>query len=427
MTVQVVPANQDAASLIDDMGRNARAAARALAHAPTAAKNVALMRAAGLLRDGKDKLLVANALDMKAGRERGLDAAMLDRLELNAARIEAMAKGLEDIAALPDPVGETIAAWDRPNGLKISRVRVPIGVIGVIYESRPNVTADAGALCLKSGNAVILRGGSESHHSSRAIAECLRRALVESNLPVDAIQLVPTTDRAAVGALLAATKWLDLIVPRGGRSLIDRVSDESRVPVLKHYEGLCHVYVDRDADQAMATEIVANAKMRRTGVCGAAETLLIDKPALASHLPGIVEKLIALGCEVRGDAAAQKLDARIKPATEQDWRTEYLAPIISVATVDGVDAAIAHIERYGSQHTESIITQNTKTAQHFLQQVDSAIVMHNTSTQFADGAEFGLGAEIGISTNRLHARGPVGLAELTIYKNVVHGTGQIRP
>jgi len=427
MTVQVVPANQDAASLIDDMGRNARAAARALAHAPTAAKNVALMRAAGLLRDGKDKLLVANALDMKAGRERGLDAAMLDRLELNAARIEAMAKGLEDIAALPDPVGETIAAWDRPNGLKISRVRVPIGVIGVIYESRPNVTADAGALCLKSGNAVILRGGSESHHSSRAIAECLRRALVESNLPVDAIQLVPTTDRAAVGALLAATKWLDLIVPRGGRSLIDRVSDESRVPVLKHYEGLCHVYVDRDADQAMATEIVANAKMRRTGVCGAAETLLIDKPALASHLPGIVEKLIALGCEVRGDAAAQKLDARIKPATEQDWRTEYLAPIISVATVDGVDAAIAHIERYGSQHTESIITQNTKTAQHFLQQVDSAIVMHNASTQFADGAEFGLGAEIGISTNRLHARGPVGLAELTIYKNVVHGTGQIRP
>jgi glutamate-5-semialdehyde dehydrogenase len=429
MALQVVTSTEhaDPVALIDDMGGRARAAARTLAHAPTAAKNVALMRAAGLLRDGKDKLLAANALDMKAGRERGLDAAMLDRLELTPPRIEAMAKGLDDIAALPDPVGETIAAWDRPNGLKISRVRVPIGVIGVIYESRPNVTADAGALCLKSGNAVILRGGSESHHSSRAIAECLRRALSESNLPADAIQLVPTTDRAAVGALLAATKWLDLIVPRGGRSLIDRVSDESRVPVLKHYEGLCHVYVDRDADAAMATEIVANAKMRRTGVCGAAETLLIDRPVLASHLPGIVERLIALGCEVRGDAAAQKLDARIRPATEQDWRTEYLAPIIAVATVDGVDAAIAHIERYGSQHTESIVTQNAKTAEHFLRQVDSAIVMHNASTQFADGGEFGLGAEIGISTNRLHARGPVGLAELTIYKNIVHGTGQIRP
>ncbi len=428
MSLQVVTSHeQDPIALIDDMGSRARAAARALAHAPTQAKNAALRRGAALLRDSKDKLLAANALDMKTGRERALDAAMLDRLELNAARIEAMAKGLDDIAALPDPVGETIAAWDRPNGLKISRVRVPIGVIGVIYESRPNVTADAGALCLKSGNAVILRGGSESHHSSREIADCLRRALVESNLPADAIQLVPTTDRAAVGALLAATKWLDLIVPRGGRSLIDRVSNESRVPVLKHYEGLCHVYVDRDADKTMAVEIVANAKMRRTGVCGSAETLLIDKPALHSHLPAIVEKLIALGCEVRGDAVVQKLDARIKPASEQDWRTEYLAPIISVAAVDGVDAAIGHIERYGSQHTESIVTDNARTAQHFLQQVDSAIVMHNASTQFADGAEFGLGAEIGISTNRLHARGPVGLAELTIYKNIVQGTGQIRP
>lgn len=426
MALQVA-ASTDPIALIDDMGARARAAARALAHVPTAAKNVALMRASGLLRESTSALLAANALDMKAGRERGLDAAMLDRLELTPSRIEGMAKGIDDIAALPDPVGETIAAWERPNGLKISRVRVPIGVIGVIYESRPNVTADAGALCLKSGNAVILRGGSESHHSSRAIADCLRRALAESNLPVDAIQLVPTTDRAAVGALLGATRWLDLIVPRGGRSLIDRVSAESRVPVLKHYEGLCHVYVDRDADQAMAVEIVANAKMRRTGVCGAAETLLVDKPALASHLPAIAERLAALGCEMRGDAAAQKVDARIKPASEQDWRTEYLAPIIAIATVDGVDAAIAHIERYGSQHTESIVTSNTKTAEHFLRQVDSAIVMHNASTQFADGGEFGLGAEIGISTNRLHARGPVGLAELTIYKNVVHGTGQVRP
>ncbi len=426
MALQVA-ASTDPVALIDDMGARARAAARALAHVPTAAKNVALMRASSLLRESIELLLAANALDMKAGRERGLDAAMLDRLELTPARIEGMAKGIDDIAALPDPVGETVAAWDRPNGLKISRVRVPIGVIGVIYESRPNVTADAGALCLKSGNAVILRGGSESHHSSRAIADGLRRALAESNLPVDAIQLVPTTDRAAVGALLTATKWLDLIVPRGGRSLIDRVSEESRVPVLKHYEGLCHVYVDRDADQAMAVEIVANAKMRRTGVCGAAETLLIDKPALASHLPAIAERLAALGCEMRGDQAAQKIDARIRPASEQDWRTEYLAPIIAIATVDGVDAAIAHIERYGSQHTESIVTGNAKTAEHFLRQVDSAIVMHNASTQFADGGEFGLGAEIGISTNRLHARGPVGLAELTIYKNVVHGTGQVRP
>ncbi|MEO8558759.1 MAG: glutamate-5-semialdehyde dehydrogenase [Rhodospirillales bacterium] len=428
MSLKIVATNEpDPVALIDAMGRSARAAARVLAYAPTAAKNVALLRAAGLLRDNTDKLLAANALDIKAARERGLDAAMLDRLELTASRVEAMAKGLDDITALPDPVGETIAAWDRPNGLKISRVRVPIGVIGVIYESRPNVTADAGALCLKSGNAVILRGGSESQHSSRTITELMRQALTEGNLPVDAIQLVPTTDRAAVGALLAATKWLDLIVPRGGRSLIDRVSNDSRVPVLKHYEGLCHVYVDRDADQTMATEIVANAKMRRTGVCGSAETLLIDKQVLASHLPGIIEKLIALGCELRGDAAVQKLDARIKPASEQDWRTEYLAPILSIAAVDGVDAAIAHIERYGSQHTESIVTDNAKTAQHFLQRVDSAIVMHNASTQFADGAEFGLGAEIGISTNRLHARGPVGLAELTIYKNIVQGTGQIRP
>jgi len=417
----------DPIALIDDMGKRARAAARELAHAPTAAKNVALLRAAGLLREHVADLLAANALDMKTGRERGLDAAMLDRLELTPSRIEAMARGLDDIAALPDPVGETIAAWDRPNGLKISRVRVPIGVIGVIYESRPNVTADAGALCLKSGNAVILRGGSESHHSSREITNCLRRALAESNLPADAIQLVPTTDREAVGALLAAIKWLDLIVPRGGRSLIDRVSSDSRVPVLKHYEGLCHVYVDRDADREMAVEIVANAKMRRTGVCGAAETLLIDRPALQSHLPAIANRLIALGCELRGDAAVRAIDARIKPADEQDWRTEYLAPILAVAAVDGVDAAIAHIERYGSQHTESIVTANHKTAEHFLRQVDSAIVMHNASTQFADGAEFGLGAEIGISTNRLHARGPVGLAELTIYKNVVHGTGQIRP
>ena len=417
----------DPVKLMATLGAQARGAARALALSPTDARNKALTLAAAALRRDAAAILAANAIDMKAARERGLDAAMLDRLELSTARVEAMAQGLDDIAALPDPVGETIAQWQRPNGLNFARVRVPIGVIGVIYDSRPNVTADAGALCLKSGNAVILRGGSESFHSSRAIAQRLRDAIAEAGLPTDAIQLVPTTDRALVGAMLSAMEWIDLVVPRGGRSLIERVTAESRVPVLKHYDGLCHVYVDRDADPAMAVEIVANAKMRRTGVCGAAETLLIDRPALASHLPPILDRLIGLGCEIRGDAQVQKLDTRVKPATEQDWRTEYLAPILSVAVVDGVDAAVVHIERYGSQHTESIVTANQATADHFLARVDSAIVMHNASTQFADGGEFGMGAEIGISTNRLHARGPVGLAELTIYKNVVRGSGQIRP
>jgi glutamate-5-semialdehyde dehydrogenase len=418
---------QDPVKVMASMGAKARAAAHALALSSTDARNKALILAAQKLRQDTAAIVAANDIDMKAARERGLDAAMLDRLELNPARVEAMAKGLDDIVALPDPVGEVMAQWERPNGLKFSRVRVPIGVIGVIYESRPNVTADAGALCLKSGNAVILRGGSESFHSSRAIADRLRAALVEAELPVDAIQLMPSTDRALVGLMLAAVEWIDIVVPRGGRSLIERVTAESRVPVLKHYEGLCHVYVDKDADKAMAVEIVANAKMRRTGVCGAAETLLIDREALHSHLPAILDKLIALGCEVRGDAEVQKLDKRVKPASEQDWRTEYLAPILSVATVNGVDAAIRHIERYGSQHTESIVTQNTQTAEHFLARVDSAIVLHNASTQYADGGEFGMGAEIGISTNRLHARGPVGLAELTIYKTVVRGSGQIRP
>jgi len=418
---------QDPAKLMASMGAKAREASRALALSPTEARNKALTLAAARFRKDAEAIIAANATDMKAARERGLDAAMLDRLELNAARVEAMAKGLDDIAALPDPVGEIIAQWERPNGLKFSRVRVPIGVIGVIYESRPNVTADAGALCLKSGNAVILRGGSESFHSSRAIADRLREALVEADLPKDAIQLMPSTDRALVGAMLGAVQWIDIVVPRGGRSLIERVTAESRVPVLKHYDGLCHVYVDKDADQAMAVEIVANAKMRRTGVCGAAETLLIDRPVLHSHLPAILDRLIELGCEIRGDVSVQKLDRRVLLASEKDWRTEYLAPIISVAVVDGVDAAIAHIERYGSQHTESIVTQNQATAEHFLARVDSAIVLHNASTQFADGGEFGMGAEIGISTNRLHARGPVGLAELTIYKNVVRGSGQIRP
>jgi glutamate-5-semialdehyde dehydrogenase len=418
---------QDPTKVMASMGAKAREASRALALSSTDARNKALTLAAERLRNDAAAIIAANAIDMKTAREARLNAAMLDRLELNAERVEAMARGLDDIAALPDPVGEVIAQWERPNGLKFSRVRVPIGVIGVIYESRPNVTADAGALCLKSGNAVILRGGSESFHSSRAIADRLREALIEAELPRDAIQLMPSTDRALVGAMLGAVQWIDIVVPRGGRSLIERVTAESRVPVLKHYEGLCHVYVDKDADKAMAVEIVANAKMRRTGVCGAAETLLIDRAALHSHLPAILDRLIALDCEVRGDAEVQKLDRRVKPATKEDWRTEYLAPIISVATIDGVDAAIAHIERYGSQHTEAIVTANAQTAEHFLARVDSAIVLHNASTQYADGGEFGMGAEIGISTNRLHARGPVGLAELTIYKTVVRGSGQIRP
>jgi len=426
MNVQTMPAG-DAGAIVAELGRRARAAAAALRTASTAAKNGALAEAARLIRDGQDAILAANARDIAAAQAGGMNAAMQDRLLLTGARIEAMARGLDDIAALPDPVGAEIERWTRPNGLVISRVRVPIGIIGVIYEARPNVTADAGALCIKSGNVVVLRGGSDSFHSSRAIVELLRRALGSAGLPEDCVQLVPTTDRAAVGEMLRAVDWLDLIVPRGGRSLIDRVTEESRVPVLRHYDGICHVYVDRDADVAMACEIVANAKMRRVSVCGAAETLLVDRAALDSHLMPVLAKLHALGCEVRGDAEVQKRDPQAVPATEKDWRTEYLAPVIAVATVDGVEGAIAHIARYGSQHTESIVTGNAATAQRFLDEVDSAIVMHNASTQFADGGEFGLGAEIGISTNRMHARGPVGLVELTTYKNVVRGQGTLRP
>ncbi|MFZ5784434.1 MAG: glutamate-5-semialdehyde dehydrogenase [Pseudomonadota bacterium] len=426
MNVQTMPAG-DAVAIVAELGRRARAAAAALRTASTAAKNGALAEAARLIRAGQDAILSANARDIAAAQAGGMNAAMQDRLLLTEARIEAMARGLDDIAALPDPVGAEIERWTRPNGLVISRVRVPIGIIGVIYEARPNVTADAGALCIKSGNVVVLRGGSDSFHSSRAIVELLRRALASAGLPEDCVQLVPTTDRAAVGEMLRAVDWLDLIVPRGGRSLIDRVTEESRVPVLRHYDGICHVYVDRDADVAMAGEIVANAKMRRVSVCGAAETLLVDRAALDTHLMPVLAKLHALGCEVRGDAEVRKRDPQAVPATEKDWRTEYLAPVIAVATVDGVEGAIAHIARYGSQHTESIVTGNAATAQRFLDEVDSAIVMHNASTQFADGGEFGLGAEIGISTNRMHARGPVGLVELTTYKNVVRGQGTLRP
>jgi glutamate-5-semialdehyde dehydrogenase len=418
---------EDAAAIVAALGLRAKSAAVALRNATTEAKNRALVDAARLIRAERLAILGANAKDIAAAKSAGMSAALQDRLLLDGARIEAMAKGLDDIAALPDPVGVKIDEWRRPNGLLISRVRVPIGIIGVIYEARPNVTADAGALCIKSGNVVVLRGGSDSFHSSHCIVELLRRALTSSGLPEDCVQLVPTTDRAAVGELLKAMDWLDLIVPRGGRSLIDRVTAESRVPVLRHYDGICHVYVDRDADIAMARDLVANAKMRRVSVCGAAETLLIDRAALDTHLMPVLARLHELGCEIRGDSEVQKRDAKARPATEKDWRTEYLEPIISVATVDGVDGAIRHIATYGSQHTESIVTDNDTTAARFLGEVDSAIVMHNASTQFADGGEFGLGAEIGISTNRMHARGPVGLVELTTYKNIVRGKGTLRP
>jgi glutamate-5-semialdehyde dehydrogenase len=430
MNVQTKPANDiasDVAAVVAELGRRAKQAAVALRTASTGRKNAALTGAARLIRREKAAILDANAKDIEAAKAAGMSDALQDRLLLNDARVEAMAKGLDDIVALPDPVGAKIEEWTRPNGLVISRMRVPIGIIGVIYEARPNVTADAGALCIKSGNVVVLRGGSDSFHSSRAIVALLREALKGAGLPEDCVQLVPVTDRAAVGELLRATGWLDLIVPRGGRSLIDRVTEESRVPVLRHYDGICHVYVDRDADIAMARDVVANAKMRRVSVCGAAETLLIDRAALDTHLGPVLDKLHALGCEVRGDAEVQKRDAKAVAANEKDWRTEYLAPVISVATVDGVAGAIEHIARYGSQHTESIVTSNAATAERFLSEVDSAIVMHNASTQFADGGEFGLGAEIGISTNRMHARGPVGLVELTTYKNVVRGKGTVRP
>jgi glutamate-5-semialdehyde dehydrogenase len=426
MNVQTKPA-EDAVALVAELGQRAKRAAAALRNATTQAKNKALAEGARLIRAESAAILAANALDIATAKTAGMNEAMQDRLLLNAARIEGMASALDDIAVLPDPVGATVEEWRRPNGLHFTRVRVPIGVIGVIYEARPNVTADAGALCLKSGNVVVLRGGSDSFHSSKLIVDLLRRALSLAGLPEDCIQLVPTTDRAAVGEMLKAMDWLDLIVPRGGRSLIDRVTAESRVPVLRHYEGLCHVYVDHDANIDMARDIVANAKMRRVSVCGSAETLLIDRAALDTHFKAIADRLFDLGCEVRGDKDVQKRDKRVLPATDKDWTTEYLAPIISVAAVDGVEGAVRHIATYGSQHTDSIVTDNEATAQRFLQEVDSAIVMHNASTQFADGGEFGLGAEIGISTNRMHARGPVGLVELTTYKNVVRGKGTLRP
>jgi len=410
------------------MGRLAREAAGELALATTAQKNAALEAMAKRLEARTLAILEANKNDIDAARGEGRDEAFIDRMALNEARVAAMAKGLRDIAALPDPVGEVIASWTRPNGLLISRVRVPLGVIGIIYESRPNVTADAGGLCLKSGNAVILRSGSESFLTSLVICNALTEGLAEVGLPEAAIQLVPTVQREAVGFMLAGLGGaIDVIVPRGGKSLVARVQEEARVPVFAHLEGVCHVYVHQPADPAMAKIIVLNAKMRRTGVCGAAETLLVDRAAAPTHLAPLVKMLIEADCEVRGDADTQKADARVTPATEEDWAKEYLDAIIAVKVVDGLDEAIDHIGRYGSQHTEAIITEDKAAAEKFLTRVDSAIVLHNASTQFADGGEFGMGAEIGIATGRFHARGPVGLEQLTTFKYVVHGSGQIRP
>jgi len=415
-------------SLMEGLGKAAVQAESVLALADTQTKNAALTAAAASIRARRAEILAANERDMAAARVAKLSAALLDRLSLDDKRVEGMARAIEDIVAIADPVGSVCAEWERPNGLRIQRVRVPLGVIGIIYESRPNVTADAGTLCLKSGNAVILRGGSESWHSNAAIHACLVEGLRAAGLPTECIQLVPTIDRAAVGYMLAGmAEYLDVIVPRGGKSLVARVQQEARVPVIGHLEGNCHVYVDRDADVRMARTIAVNAKMRRTGICGAAETLLVDRGCIDTHLAPIIEDLLAAGCEVRGDATVQKVDPRVRVATEDDWLTEYLDAIIAARVVDGVDAAIAHVAKYGSAHTETIVTENQATAERFLQRVDSAIVLHNASTQFADGGEFGMGAEIGISTDRFHARGPVGAEQLTSYKYVVRGHGQVRP
>ncbi|MDE1160251.1 MAG: glutamate-5-semialdehyde dehydrogenase [Neorhizobium sp.] len=423
-----VTAATDVASIMNGIGRNAKSAARVLASASTEAKNRALEAMAVAMIASKDSILAANAEDLKGIEGKGLLPSFIDRLTLTEKSIAGMAEALREIAAFKDPVGEVITAWDRPNGLQIERVRTPLGVIGVIYESRPNVTADAGALCLKAGNAVILRGGSDSAHSSQAIHACLVEGLKAAGLPEHAIQIVPTTDRAAVGAMLSGLDGaIDVIVPRGGKSLVARVQNEARVPVFAHLEGLCHIYVDASAELAMAEKIVVNAKMRRTGVCGAAETLLIDSGAIETHLKPLVQDLLEAGCEVRGSAAVLKVIPGLKPATEEDWRTEYLDAVISVAIVDGIGGAIDHINTYSSSHTEAVLAEDPAVVARFFSEIDSAILLHNASTQFADGGEFGMGGEIGISTGKMHARGPVGVEQLTSFKYRVHGTGQIRP
>jgi glutamate-5-semialdehyde dehydrogenase len=426
--LKAIDGTDDLAALMGDIGKRAKAAARVLALAPAEQKARALGAIAKTIRADAAAIIAANAEDVAEARTNGITAAFLDRLTLNEKRVEGMAEAIDTIRDIPDPVGQVTERWTRPNGMTIERVRVPLGVVGVIFESRPNVAADAGALCLKAGNAVILRGGSDSFRSCRAIHASIARGLREANLPEDAIVLVPTRDRAAVGMMLAGLDGaIDVIVPRGGKSLVARVQSEARVPVFAHLEGMCHVYVDGAADLDMAKNIIVNAKMRRTGVCGAAETLLVDRKVAATHLQPLVEALIAAGCEVRGDAAAQAADRRVSAASEDDWSTEYLDAIIAAKVVDGVDAAIAHIERYGSHHTDSIVTDDAAAAQRFLSEVDSAIVLHNASTQFADGGEFGFGGEIGIATGKFHARGPVGAEHLTSFKYRVLGSGQIRP
>lgn len=417
----------DIKKLMQQIGRNAKKASSLLGLASTDQKNKALLEAASAVRSAKDDILLANNKDMEIAKGRGLTGAMLDRLLLDEERIEAIAKSIDDIVTLKNPIGDILETINRPNGLNISRVRVPLGVIGVIFESRPNVTADAGVLCLKSGNASILRCGSESAHSSRAIHACLVEGLKAAELPEASIQLIPTQDRAAVGELLGLSEFVDIIVPRGGKGLIERVQNDSRVPVMAHLDGICHIYIDGNADLEKAISITLNAKMRRTGICGSAETLLIDQKVIDSHLLPVLSKLKEDGCEIRGDKLTmEKFDETIE-ASEEDWSTEYLDAIISIKVVDGVVGAIHHIAQYGSQHTDSIITENEKVAEKFLNEVDSAIVMHNASTQYADGGEFGMGAEIGISTGKMHARGPVGLEQLTSYKYQVRGNGQTRP
>jgi glutamate-5-semialdehyde dehydrogenase len=424
--LRIVEAAADA--IMPEIGQQARAAARVLALAPTAQKDAALAAMTQAIRNRASTILAANAQDLAEAKAAGATSAFLDRLALDDKRVAAVAEGLDVVRALAEPVGKVTERWTRPNGMTIERVRVPLGVVGIIYESRPNVTADAGALCLKAGNAAILRGGSESHHSNRAIHAALADGLAAANLPGAAIQLVPIRDRAAVGMMLDGLDGaIDVIVPRGGKGLVARVQAEARVPVFAHLEGICHVYVDKAASLDMAKAIVLNAKMRRTGICGAAETLLVDRAVAATHLKPLVTMLIDAGCEVRGDEATRAVEARVTPAREDDWSTEYLDAIISAKVVDSLDAAIAHVERYGSHHTDSIVTEDQAAAEKFLREVDSAIVLHNASTQFADGGEFGFGAEIGIATGRFHARGPVGVEQLTSFKYRVRGDGQIRP
>ncbi|MEC7176318.1 MAG: glutamate-5-semialdehyde dehydrogenase [Pseudomonadota bacterium] len=420
--------NTSLEEIMNAMGAQAAIAARELGRATTEQKNNALIAAAQNLRAQTEELLTANRLDMDIAKEAGLNNARLDRIALDAGRVEGVAKALEDVTALPDPVGDVMARWDRPNGLDISRVRVPLGVIGVIYESRPNVTADAAALCLKSGNAVILRGSSEIQNSAKAVAACFDAALEGVGLPKTCVQLVPTPDREAVGMMLAGLEGtIDVIVPRGGKSLVERVQNDARVPVFSHLDGICHTYIHASADIEMAKDITLNAKLRRTGICGATETLLIDRQCADTHLKPLIEALLDEGCEVRGDEDVANLDKRVVPATAQDWDTEYLDSIISVKLIEGVEDAISHIASHGSGHTEAIIAEDASAAEAYLNGVDSAIVMHNASTQFADGGEFGMGAEIGIATGRFHARGPVGLEQLTTFKYQVRGSGQTRP